>query len=72
MESKVEIFKTNVSSEIEAKDIIVKLSCNFPHYKINFDLDDCDRILRVESNSEIDTSHIIEIVQQQYQIQVLE
>ncbi len=44
----VEIFKTNVESMDESKAIIKRLHARFPGYKINFDLDDCDRILRIE------------------------
>lgn len=54
----VEIFKTNVGSNSESKIILRLLSKSFPGYKINFDLDDCDRILRIESpsgNIEIET-----------------
>lgn len=44
----VEIFKTNVRSNREAKRIVQKLVEEFPKHKINFDLADCDRILRVQ------------------------
>jgi hypothetical protein len=44
----VEVFKTNVESAGESKAIIRQLHTHFPNYKINFDLDDCDRILRIE------------------------
>ena len=43
----VEVFKTNVRSIRKAKLIIQKLAEEFPAHKINFDLSDCDRILRV-------------------------
>lgn len=44
----VEIFKTNVATKKQAKVILSRLSKIYPELKINFDLDDCDRILRVE------------------------
>ena len=47
----VEVFKTNVQSTREAKRIIQKLAEEFPKHKINFDLSDCDRILRVQGNT---------------------
>jgi hypothetical protein len=40
----VEVFKTNVSSERHATSLISLLQMAFPHYKINFDLEDCDKI----------------------------
>jgi hypothetical protein len=47
----VEVFKTNVESTDESKAIIRQLHAHFPNYKINFDLDDCDRVLRIEGPS---------------------
>jgi pimeloyl-ACP methyl ester carboxylesterase len=42
-------FKTDVDSDQVAVKIITALQRIFPGYRINFDLDDCDKILRVES-----------------------
>ena len=47
----VEVFKTNVRSIRAANLIIQKLAEEFPKHKINFDLSDCDRILRVQGNN---------------------
>ena len=44
----VEIFKTNVEKETETNYIIAVIKRQFPMYKVNFDLEDCDKILRVE------------------------
>lgn len=44
----VEIFKTNVQEEKEANKVVRKLLEQFPNNKINFDLEDCDKILRIE------------------------
>jgi hypothetical protein len=44
----VEVFKTNVRSIRKAKLIIQKLAEEFPAHNINFDLNDCDKILRVQ------------------------
>jgi hypothetical protein len=44
----VEVFKTSVRKKYEARLMLTLLSEKFPHFKINFDLDDCDKILRVE------------------------
>ena len=43
----VEVFKTNVPDQRIADTIIAELLALFPHYRINFDLEDCDKILRV-------------------------
>jgi len=45
----VEVFKTNIHKREVAIQIIGRLQPLFPDGRINFDLDDCDRILRVEA-----------------------
>jgi len=44
----VEVFKTNVEETSEANKLVALLLQHFPGSKINFDLHDCDKILRVE------------------------
>jgi len=44
----VEVFKTNVQKESDRDYVIGVMQKQFPNYKINFDLEDCDKILRVE------------------------
>ncbi len=57
----VEVFKTNVRNKRTAKMIILDLAQLVPNAKINFDLDDCDRILRIECHHLI-VGDVIEIV----------
>ena len=57
----VEVFKTNVRTVREANLIIQKLAEEFPTHKINFDLSDCDRILRIQGNDILER-RIISIV----------
>lgn len=45
----VEVFKTNITKQKQSKQILEKLAKTFPKYKINFDLEDCDNILRIEN-----------------------
>ncbi|MBU3026378.1 hypothetical protein [Zobellia galactanivorans] len=45
----VEVYKTNVENPKQAKFVLKHLYKIFPDYDINFDLEDCDNILRVES-----------------------
>jgi hypothetical protein len=47
----IEIFKTNVEESVQAEKIVDILLEHFPDNKINFDLHDCDKILRVEGKS---------------------
>ena len=48
----VEVFKTNVSDARQARVLLLHLHQTFPTYKATFDLDDCDRILRVASEAD--------------------
>lgn len=59
----VEVFRTNVDSEELTQKIILYLQRIFPTYRVNFDLDDCDRILRVEpSTGHVDIEGIKQVV----------
>lgn len=44
----VEVFKTNVTDPVRAEGICAVIRHFYPMCRVNFDLDDCDRILRVE------------------------
>ncbi len=59
----VEIFKTDVHTKRVAERVLRTLRTHLPLYHFNFDLEDCDRILRVQSDSLIvETGQIIQIV----------
>lgn len=61
----VEVFKTNVADVGYAKRIINEIHENFINYKANFDLDDCDRILRVECKTKfVDQASLISLVRE--------
>ena len=47
----VEVFKTNVLKKTQSKMLLCILSEAFPSFKINFDLSDCDKVLRVEGDN---------------------
>lgn len=57
----VEIFKTNVAKQEQARQLLGLLLQRFPSSKINFDLEDCDKILRVEGRDFIvdDVMHLL-------------
>lgn len=46
----VRIFKTNVERLEKANGITAVLSERLPAHTINFDLEDCDKILRIEGD----------------------
>jgi hypothetical protein len=59
----IEVFKTNVLNRDYASFLLRILGHVFTHYEANFDLDDCDRILRVKcSTDSIDTNGIIQLL----------
>ena len=47
----VEVFKTDVKDKNLSVQLVRKLKKHFPESYINFDLDDCDHILRVEGEN---------------------
>ncbi len=68
----VEVFKTNVNDKSAAIEITADLYRLFPEGRVNFDLEDCDKILRVE-NDNLVPHEIAEIVNcKGFQCEVLE
>lgn len=49
----VEVFKTNIQDNELANSIIGELKKHFPNATINFDLNDCDNILRIEYHENV-------------------
>jgi len=47
------VFKTSVETRLQAKGLTPYIDKILPGSKWNFDLDDCDRILRIESEENI-------------------
>ncbi|MBF4516664.1 hypothetical protein IRZ71_09925 [Flavobacterium sp. ANB] len=57
----IEVFKTNVQEVEHSQMIVGKLLEHFPNSIINFDLEDCDKILRIHASS-ISNHKIIELL----------
>jgi hypothetical protein len=56
----IEVFKTNLNDTTHANDVLHKIHVTFPEYQANFDLEDCDRILRVRNLSgDVDSYFVI-------------
>jgi len=67
----VEVFKTNVEQPEHSEMLIDQITNQIPNSQINFDLEDCDKILRVEAEG-VSNQIIIEILHQNgYQAEVL-
>jgi hypothetical protein len=60
----IEVFKTNVTERMAAITLVAAIHNSFDKYEANFDLHDCDNILRIKSVSGfVDSDRIIELVQ---------
>jgi hypothetical protein len=66
----VEVFKTNVQKKAQSKMLLCILSEAFPSFKINFDLSDCDKVLRVEGDN-MEASIIMILVKEHKQPLIL-
>ena len=49
----VEVFCTNIQESTVASKILNEIEEKFPGLKANFDLEDCDKILRIESKKNV-------------------
>jgi hypothetical protein len=47
----IEVFKTDICSASQGSAVVLALQQHFPTLKVHLDLDDCDRVMRVESKS---------------------
>jgi hypothetical protein len=60
----VEIFRTNITDGMQANLLLRLLKEQWPQYEASFDLEDCDRILRIESDV-VDLAQITSMMQLQ-------
>jgi len=44
----VRVFTTNIKHPTEAGFLVKVILATYPHHRVNFDLEDCDKILRIE------------------------
>jgi hypothetical protein len=60
----VEVFKTTVNNRTNALLLLEQIHHTYSSYRANFDLEDCDRILRVECISgKVDELWLIRLLQ---------
>ncbi len=61
----VEVFKTNVTGQSDANMLVDQIHKNFTDHKANFDLHDCDKILRIKCvNKLIESSLVIDLLKE--------
>jgi hypothetical protein len=60
----IEVFKTNVRKKDQASMLVASIENSFAGYQANFDLDDCDNILRVQRHGrEVCAALIIDLLE---------
>ena len=68
----IEVLKTDVRDPEDANKLILEIDSSFPGCTANFDLTDCDRILRIEHPPTVDPFLFIELLGRfGYQAEVL-
>lgn len=61
----IEVFKTDVREQHHAEMLLAQIREMFGEYKATFDLEDCDKILRVDSAAdEIHSDFFIEFLKE--------
>ena len=72
---KVEIFKTNITLPKDAKRIVKALAKAGQGNKVNLDLEDCDKVLRIQNSKgeDINIQQVVNIVKQaDFKIEIME
>ena len=63
LNAEIEVFKTDVRDHVWANVLKDQIERVFSDYEIHFDLEDCDKILRVKSTSEqIESARVIDLL----------
>ncbi|MBN8854113.1 MAG: hypothetical protein BGO55_06950 [Sphingobacteriales bacterium 50-39] len=61
----VEVFITDVKDQREAQALLERIHAAFTGYEANFDLEDCDRILRILSlTGYVETYRVIRLLRE--------
>ncbi|HZE83377.1 MAG TPA: hypothetical protein VE035_03665 [Puia sp.] len=59
----IEVFKTDVEDWRQAANLVDEIHSAFHNYTANFDLEDCDRILRVKcASGSVQPSFLIDLL----------
>jgi hypothetical protein len=57
------VFKTNIANQWQKEGISKLLKRQFSYLPLEFDLEDCDKVLRIESSFEV-TQQVIQLMQE--------
>jgi hypothetical protein len=61
----VEVFKTNVHCPEAAANLLALLRVHYGGCQVSFDLEDCDKVLRIAGQRVVVAPQVISILQQQ-------
>ncbi len=68
----IEVFKTDIRQAVEASYLVEMLQGHFPGCRINVDMHDCDRVLRIEGLA-VKAATVVKLLQESgYACSVLE
>jgi len=68
----IEVFTTNVQEEGEAKLLVDELQKHFPQTRINIDMHDCDKVLRLEGKDVLTEKVMLLVEERGFACKVLE
>ena len=59
----IEVFKTDVKDLTSAVELLNHINTHLPAYQVNFDLSDCDRVLRIKKASGyVEAGGVVEVM----------
>ncbi len=68
----VEVFKTNVTESFHAEILLRLIHTSFKDCCASFDLEDCDKILRIECSNTFKSDHLIGLLKDMgFKIEIL-
>jgi hypothetical protein len=68
----IEIFKTDIKKVSQANKLIALLLPHFPGSKINVDLHDCDKVLRIEGGHFLPAKVLLLVKENGFMCSILE
>ena len=69
----IEVYKTNIRTRKQSSRVLKILKNTFLGAEINFDLEDCDKILRVKGIQYFDTNSVVDhLIHLGYECEILE
>ncbi|MEO6315823.1 MAG: hypothetical protein ABIU63_02160 [Chitinophagaceae bacterium] len=68
----IEVFKTDIQEPAQVQHVVAVLVQHFPDSRINIDLHDCDKVLRIEGSNFLPGKIMMLLNEQGFRCAVLE